>query len=52
MIQGDESKEKEKGELRKQGLGRTGGHRVHYGCDGLGSRQEEDIPGIEAKLGD
>ena len=44
MIQGDEFKEKEKGELRKQALGRAlqgralGGHRVQYGCDGLGSR--------------
>jgi len=38
MIQGDESKEKEKGELRKQALGRVGGHRVQYRFDQLGSR--------------
>ena len=34
-MQGDESKEKEKGELRKQGLGRMGGHRVHMDVMGL-----------------
>lgn len=37
-MQGDEFKEKEKGELRKQALGRVSGPRVQYGCDGLGSR--------------